>query len=307
VGRVSEIVAGLMARDTVLFSANRYRLTSIDIRGIEMAAELHGNFVRHKYLHNRTVKSSKALFWIVEPDLDVVRRYRSFTPQVFEPINVRLDPTGEFNRICRSFDYLLLNTHKTIDWLGPEPEGGWKSWVIPHRHCNFNRYWLPEDRLSKPKVVGYVGEPEHLHDSEQIKSAVEKLGLHFVSYPSRNLKAYEEFDIGVAWTRREALRDQTRSNVKMTNLVAHGIPSVVCDYESYRDVDRSLGGGSCLIRGELSEFIDGIAELVSNEELRRNCKRQSAAALDMYSRAAIAPQYWRLIEEMRADFEARRL
>ncbi len=301
-GRIAEFWAGYRARNSVLFTGQRRRLTSLEVRGVQMAEELGGYCMRSRFLRDASVQSSQALFWITEADLALVERFDQRTPQVFEPINPKIDPAGEFNRMCRAFKYLWLNTESCIHWLGLPPEAGWKHWVVPHHHCNGDGYDLPEERLANPKVVGYIGEPEHLHDTEAIQSAVEKLGLRFLSADSYQLDQYKQIDIGIAWTRREELRDQTRSNIKLANLCAHGIPSVVCNYESYRSVNEALGGSSCLIRDHIQGFIEGIAQLATDKDLRRQCHAQSQAAKTLYARSEIAKSYTTAIAEMNANF-----
>jgi hypothetical protein len=305
VGRFSEWIDGRFARGKVLFTGKRRHLTSMEVRGVQIAEELGGACTRCRYLSDEAVASAPALVWIIEPDLELVERFRGMAPQFFDPINPRIDPSGAFERMNRSFRYLLLNTRSSINWLGDEPEGGWRSWVVPHHHCNLSGYTLPDERLARPRVVGYLGQEEHLHDREEIEAAVKKLGLEFRSFDTWDLRAYEKIDIGIAWTRRDELRDQTRSNIKLTNFAAHGIPSVVCNYESYRDVDARLGGAG-LIRNSLSEFLEGVAQLAKGDELRRSFHSKATDAQEAYDRHAIAQEYLAAIATSREEFESRR-
>jgi hypothetical protein len=300
VSRFSEWTSGRFSRGKVLFTGKRRHLTSMEVRGVQIAQELDGVCTRCRYLTDATVASAPALFWIIEPDLELVSRFNRLTPQIFDPINPRIDETGEFSRYCRAFEYLLLNTKSSINWLGPPPETGWQSWVIPHHHCNRDGYVLPEERVAKPRNVGYLGQPEHLHDREEIEAAARKLGLEFVAFDTWDLDAYKEIDIGIAWTRRDELRDQTRSNIKLTNFAAHGIPSVVCDYESYRDVDGELGAAGW-IAGDLNGFIEGIAKLAGDEGLRRSYHAKAAQAQQRYSRSQIARDYLAVVDEIRTE------
>jgi hypothetical protein len=262
----------------------------MEVRGVQVAEEMNGTCCRCRYLTDAAVASAPALVWIIEPDLPLAERFEGLTPQFFDPINPRIDESGEFGRYCRAFKNLLLNTRSSLHWLGPPREDGWRSWVIPHHHCNRDAYILPEERLARPLNVCYLGQPEHLHDREEIEAAVSKMGLKFVCFDTWDLDAYKKIDIGIAWTRRDDLRDQTRSNIKLTNFVAHGIPSVVCDYESYRDVDEMLGKAG-LIRSSLGDFLDGIHELAQDEALRRSISQRAPAAQEQYSRSRIAEQY----------------
>jgi hypothetical protein len=145
--------------------------------------------------------------------------------------------------------------------------------------------------------VGYVGDPANLDDLEAISAAVTKMGLTFLMAEPRDLATYELIDIGVAWCRRDTRNDATRSNIKLTNFLAHGIPSVVCDFESYREVDRVLGGGSSSIEGNLTEWMDALAELSQNEEARALMTSKADQVQRLYARSSIAERYLQAIGE----------
>jgi hypothetical protein len=303
--RISEWWNGRHARDRVIFTGKRRHLTSMEVRGEQVAEELDGICVRSRHLSPQTVASAPGMIWVVEPDMELVSRFDGLTPQFFDPINPRIDPSGDFERMNQAFRYLILNTSNTIEWLGREPDIGWKSWVIPHHHCNMTGYRLPQDRLEKPRTVGYLGQADHLHDADVIEAAVSKMGLEFRTFDARDLGGYKEIDIGIAWTRRDALRDQTRSNIKLANFAAHGVPSVVCDYESYRSVNEATGGVA-LIRSSLDEFIEGVRELSENEEMRRQLNASADVADQKYSRHAIGELYHKALSEARLDWELQR-
>jgi hypothetical protein len=294
-------MAGRFARNQILFTGTRRRMTSVAVRGDQMAEELNGLCLRCRYLCRSAVSRAPALIWIVEVDLDLYERFRRLTPQLLDVINPGSPDEPDFEARQR-FRYLMLNTRSSVYHIGPEPADGWKTWVVPHHHCNCSGYILSDERLERPRTMGYVGEPPNLHDYDAIKSMAEKLGLQWVDSDTRNLAGYRDIDIGVAWTRREELRDLTRSNIKMVNFAAHGIPSVLCDYESYQDANASLGGGACLIRGTLNDFLEGMAELATNAELRYEMSRRARPALEIYSRASIARLYESIVAEAREDF-----
>ena len=89
----------------------------------------------------------------------------------------------------------------------------------------------------------------------------------------------------------------------MTNFLAHGIPSVVPDYESYRDVNETVGGSGAVIGKDLSDWLDGLADLVQNEELRRSIAAKGQRGFELYSRSAIGSIYRGVIGEARRDMK----
>jgi len=106
-------------------------------------------------------------------------------------------------------------------------------------------------------------------------------------------------DIGIAWTRRDQQRDETRSNIKLVNFGSHGIPSVVCDYVSYRAVNDAIGAPVGLVAGTLSDFQDQLAELVKNEALRRTLAASQSKVFSDYGIKSIAGQYNAMLSQIR--------
>jgi glycosyltransferase involved in cell wall biosynthesis len=265
-----------------------------------MAEQLGGSCLRSRYLGSSCIVNAEALIWIVQPELSIFRRYLGRIPQILDVVNPGDWRTEGAEKGFSDFSHLILNTAATESYLGPGPDSGRTCWVIPHHHCNFRGYRLPEERLARPKVVGYLGQPTHLHDLDRIVDAVEKLGLEFRSFADTELHRYEEIDIGVAWTRRDTQRDETRSNIKLSNFAAHGIPSVVCDYVSYRGVERRLKQPVAQFASTIEEFIEGLAELVQNEELRRRLHAASTPAFDAYSASTIAREYRGMLDALPA-------
>jgi hypothetical protein len=212
------------------------------------------------------------------------------------------DEREALEREFRNFRYLFVNTESMPHYMGTESDLGWLSRVIPHHHCNEAGFFLPEARIDKPKVVGYLGEKVHLHDHDVIADAVGKMGMTFLCADSNDLSAYQRMDIGIAWTRRDERRDATRSNIKLTNFAAHGIPSVACNYESYREVNRTVGDVG-LIRGELSDFIEGIDQLCQDRDLRHALAANGKTAQTKYARFSIAGLYRDALTDFRKDWE----
>lgn len=251
-----------------------------------------------KYLGRPLAESATCAIWVRHLDQEKRKLFPASSPQILDVINpMRPDEPRYIDRL-RAVDGLILNTAKTLDWLPAEEVGRLRHWVIPHHHCNIWGDVLPSERLARPRVVGYVGEEANLHDAPAIRAAVEKMGLEFRTGSSYNLRAYRDFDIGLAWTRPDPWWDDVRSNVKLANFCAFGLPSVVPVYESYREMDTALGGGACLMGASLEEMLGNLERVMRDEELRRSLHARAMPAFEMYSRRAIGEIYRGVIGEM---------
>lgn len=300
-GRIREFYQGRAVRGKVVFTGVRRRMTAVTVRGDQLAPELNGICLRSRYVTPDLVASSPAVFWIVRPDVGQVKSFHTLAPQFLDIINPPIEGDRKAcDEECRTFRYLLANTASTRNYLCKEPEWGWRLWVVPHHHCNVDGWILPEERVAKPKVVGYVGETDNLHDAEIIEKRVRDLGLDFRAFPSRDLDGYKQIDIGLAWVRRDEQNDATRSNIKLANFASYGIPSVVCDFESYREVNAKLGGVA-QFASTLDEFIQGLDLVAANEALRRQFNSKASQAIELYSRRGIAKLYRQAIDEARAE------
>ncbi len=274
-------------------------MTSVTVRGDQMAEELNGLCLRSKYLSSATVASAPALIWIVEPDLDRARKSPKHCRQILDVINPGDWKTEGDQKGFQFFENFILNTDESVEFLGPAGPNGRRCWTIPHHHCNSSNWILPKTRVEKPRVVGYLGQAAHLHDAEMIEDAVKKLGLEFRCFTDTDLQSYQSIDIGIAWTQRDAQRDATRSNIKFANFAAHGIPSVVCDYVSYRAVYKRLSQPAGIVAASITDFIEGIARLAQDTELRIKMNETAPQAQKVYSRAEIGKEYLDVLAQIR--------
>jgi hypothetical protein len=298
VNRLHEMLSARNLSGRIVFTGMYNRLTSMDVRARQIGDALGASYIRGKYLMPDAARRARCVIWVAVADAQKVRAIGDAAPQVFDIINPSVEKGEPYFDLVDEFETLILNTRSTLDFLRSSGRRDRRTYVIPHHHCNVWNFALPEERVARPRTVGYVGEPGHLHDSGEIQAAAKALGLQWVAADPHNLTAYKTIDIGVAWTKPEELRDKTRSNIKMTNFCAFGIPSVVCDYESYRDVDEKLGGGAAVIARTLPEFLEGFQKLATDEELRRSVHEKALPARELYSRAAVAGQYLSMVEEI---------
>jgi hypothetical protein len=245
------------------------------------------------------LSSAPAIVWIVEPDLDSMRRVPTHVPQVLDVIN-----PGDWTKEADQkgfpvFRHFILNTAESREYLGPNIRSDATFQVIPHHHCNHTNYLLPESRVEKPTVVGYVGQQVHLHDEEAISTAVRRAGFEFRTFSDTELSGYREIDVGIAWTRRDAQRDATRSNIKLSNFAAHGIPSVVCDYASYRAVNAICERPVARIAGSLPEFLAHLNDLLVSETSRRQLQYARETVRSAHSLTSIAHHYQTFLAQIR--------
>lgn len=296
--RLHEMLMSRNLSGKIVFTGTYNRLTSMDVRGRQIAEALGASYIRGKYLRPEAAMKAKCVIWVAVGDIEKVRAIDKGAPQVFDIINPSVEKGDPYFDLVDEFDTLILNTRGTLKYLRPGKRGDRRAFVIPHHHCNRWNFGLPEERLERPQIVGYVGEPGHLHDADAIEKAVSDLGLKFMMAGPQDLAAYKRIDIGVAWTRPEPLRDDTRSNIKLTNFCAFGIPSVVSNYESYRDVDATLGVEACLLAQSLDEMIEHIATLARDEDLRCRIHEKALPARELYSLEAIAEQYREMVKEI---------
>jgi hypothetical protein len=268
-----------------------------------MAAELGGVCLAAGSVRDSMVGSAHAIVWEGSDRPRRAPRNQAAAPQI---LDVHIPPDDQEERsdlleACREFRFLLTSTQATREYLGSEPEEGWRSWIVPHHHNNPVGFVISEDRIESPRVVGFVGGGSDLHDPDAIESQIKKLSLVFMRCEDSGPSAYEHIDIGIAWTRPHEIRDRTLGCRTMVNLVSRGIPCVLPEYDSYRDADAALGGGAAVIRSDLPSWLEGLGEIVGSEAVRREIWSKASAAQRLYSRKTIGNTLLSVVEECRFE------
>ena len=274
----------------VVFSARRGRSSSFLVRGIQVAPHCNGVAIRKRYLNEERLKKAAGLVWVAEPDPAIAKNLHGKVHQAVDIVQRWAKPLNEQLPDLAIYDGFIVNTMS----MAEEALSHAKSkpvCVIPHHHCNTSGYRIPNDRLETPKLVGYVGAPDHLHDADAIRTRVEKLGLRFGSFGPFELARYFTIDIGIAWTHDDPERSRFRSNVKHANFCAFGIPSVLPKYESYVAADAELGGGSCLFAKNTGEMLNQLEKLIADVDLRKGISNTASQALTRYSLPRIGEAY----------------
>ncbi|HWD39419.1 MAG TPA: hypothetical protein VG944_11250 [Fimbriimonas sp.] len=300
---VRAFMAGRKARGKVLFTAADTRAEVFAVRGEQIAQEIGGLALRSSFLSQNAVLSAPALFWVQGAEIPKVRFYHGTTPQILDVVDVVADVGHRslFYEKCRAFRFLVLTTRSMKNYAGPVPEHGWKSWVVPFHHDNASRYEMPESQLERPRMIGFVGDAKKLQSIEVIESHVRKMGFAFIVFPKADDTAYEQIDVGIHWTHPDAARDETANNSMLTNYLSRGIPCVMPDYESYRDVEEALEGPCCLRAKTLSDWFEKLAELMKDEALRRSFAAKAEAARIRYSLHSTGLLYKGVIAEARSE------
>lgn len=260
------------------------------MRGIQVAPHCNGIALRKRYLDENRLKNAAGLVWVAEPDPVLAQKLQGKVHQAVDIVQRWAKPLNEQLPDLAIYDGFILNTMSMAEEvisLAPQKP----VCVVPHHHCNTSGFRIPSERLEKPKLVGYVGAPDHLQDVDAIRRCVDKLGLRFGSFGPFELSRYFVIDIGIAWTHDDPERTRFRSNVKHANFCAFGIPSVLPKYESYVAADAELGGGSCLFASNKDEMLNQLEKLIADGALRTKISKTASQALTRFSLPRIGEAY----------------
>lgn len=180
---------------------------------------------------------------------------------------------------------------KDLGHLVPNPT------VIYHHHRPELRPVRVRDRAP---VVGYEGVPDYLGPWRQVvQRACTRHALRFVVNP----RCLTDLDIGFAargGPHGSLLASRYKSNVKLANFFAAGIPSIVhADEMSYRETDN----GKVLFFRTDAELDSGLETLLP-VETRREIQESFLSHSRNFSLATIAEQYEAYFLEVRRSARA---
>ena len=170
--------------------------------------------------------------------------------------------------------------------------------VIPH-HAAPDSLVEKEDKL--PCVVGYIGLPDQLHHAQEIKSHVESLGLEFFTGHPLNREEccdmLSKIDIGVIFLERNNRTGYVldyKPNQKLSNFQCFGIPTVACDYDSFKE----FGGDAYVVVKTLEEVLRAITMLVENKDTRADIRKRGYTAGKALLSTNVACYYERMLDEI---------
>lgn len=142
--------------------------------------------------------------------------------------------------------------------------------VIPHHSCNFEKYKKPFS--STIKTVGYVGIPDQICKTDEIRSWLLKKGIEFVSVNPKDrssvLEAHRKIDVGLIFLENHGYYKEVmkyKPGQKLLNFQSIGIPAIACGYESFRE----FGGSAFLEVETLDDVFSSLTLLIESEKERK--------------------------------------
>ena len=117
--------------------------------------------------------------------------------------------------------------------------------VIPHAHCNYEK-WVRPDR--EVKTVGVIGSITSFQaDTDEFASKLKEIGLEFIyekkywdTYQNNRLKVcdfHKKIDIQVCW-RPKMPSKQFKNPNKLVNAGSFGIPTVAYKEDGFKEWDK---------------------------------------------------------------------
>ena len=195
-------------------------------------------------------------------------------------------------------DFYIVNNTKSGDALWPHVNKKQKVYVIPHHAAT---YELVEREDKKPKIVGYVGLPDQIDHSEKIEEHVKDLGLEFMSgHPRTREESCEMLsmiDIGIVFLERNnrtAYVLDYKPNQKLSNFQCFGIPTVICDYDSFKE----FGDNAFLLSETIDDALESITRIVKDDELRKDLRARGYEAGKNLLRDYVSLYYRRMVSEV---------
>ena len=171
--------------------------------------------------------------------------------------------------------------------------------VIPHHTVSDSLVLKNVD--NKPETIGYLGTKDQLHARDNIQNICDLNSLRFYeNHPSTKescIKDLEKIDIGVVYLERNYRTDYVlkyKPNQKLSNFQCFGIPTVICDYESYKEFG---GKDSYLLASSPEEVEVCILKLINDPSLRRKIQENGYKAAERLLVKNIVKEYDSIIKQ----------
>jgi len=141
--------------------------------------------------------------------------------------------------------------------------------VIPHAHCNYER-WVRPDR--EVRTVGVIGSKTSFQgDTDKFSERLKEVGLEFVyekkywdTYKNNRLKVcdfHKQVDIQVCWRPKMFAKEFKNPN-KLVNAGSFGIPTIAYSEEGFNG-----WGGKFIEVNSIDEMVEVCKELKENKTL----------------------------------------
>lgn len=164
--------------------------------------------------------------------------------------------------------------------------------LIPHHHCNFER-WVRPDR--EVKTVGIVGSINAFrYPLEKFRKQLADIGLELKT--SKNLRSrlelvefFKTIDIHVTW-RFKGSYVRLKNSLKLSNACSFGIPTVACPERAYISEYK----GYYIPAQTIDELISSIKFLKENHTFYREYADKGVIKAEQYHIENIANLYQQL-------------
>lgn len=287
------------------------------IRGSEMARALGGNFYdKNSFKLQHGPKGFfKTCVFIRDYDENTGKRFKQNSQKVVydlldRPVadlhvsqrgNSQLTEIDWKRYIHESIDEYLVNNSMCKKQLSSFLLPHQKITVMPH-HIISNVVVRRDNIANPPKVVGYLGVQNQIHEMEKIKNFCNSIGLDFIS---SNLNTKEEcinflekLDIGIVFLNRNERTDYVfkyKPSVKLLNFQAMGIPAVCCSYESFKE---HAPENSFILSDEIDKTLESISLIKENLGVRTSLYENGLKNAKNYTMEEIAKIYKNICEAL---------
>lgn len=187
-------------------------------------------------------------------------------------------------------DFFIVNNVVCRDALASDRP----VFVIPHHHVG-----MTKEVRSVPKSIGYVGLPDQLDYSTDVKKFCDSNNLEFISANPTTHQGCIDFlnriDIGCIY-----LDVQSRTipvlaykpNTKLTNFQSFATPTVCCRYESFIE----FGEGAYSLVSSKHELLSSLEELVHDNQKYKYLSNASFEVGKKFQITSIVSLYNAIVE-----------
>jgi hypothetical protein len=240
-------------------------------------------------------KNADVVVLVKRPSVDLLESVRHARVLVWDTVDFWLQPLDNganqrqsvdiFRRKVSEIkpDAVICATAKMAD------DCGTPYYLYHHSNPSISRVPV----RSQIKTIGYVGNPNYPGKfGRYLLRACEKRGLNYLVNPIR----YDECDVLVSFREGEHtgyMPSQWKSNVKLANAQAAGIPFICQSHAGYLETDHG-GVVYCEKPEEIGDTIDAIWQKPARQDMSDALVKSG----ENYTLAKIAEQYREMLENI---------